>query len=367
MKIAFSNEQKLLLETAQSFFNDRAPIQKNREYIESGVFNQSLWKEMVALGWNAVNIDDQHGGLGLALENLVPIFEMMGRHLVSSPLMASSIASGLISSYADEEKKATCLSRIASGEPAALGLYEENGAWDHALIDTRAEPRAEGYEIFGKKCFVTDLDVASFVLISAKVGNRPEMFLLESDQIPRPRIKQEVVIDQTIRSFEVDLSEIFVRKNQILDSGARGRADLWLLLLSAAEMSGGLSAVLKITVNYLKTRKAFGKLIGSYQSLKHPTVDILISSEALRSHIYYACNCLAAGLEKEAEIAIRMANALGSESFPHASDRAIQFHGGFGFTYECDAQLFLRRALWLQYRGGDQIYQRKLLEPLLFD
>ena len=102
MKIALSDEQKLLLETAQSFFNDRAPIQKNREYMESGVFNQSLWKEMVALGWNAVNIDDQHGGLGLALENLVPIFEMMGRHLVSSPLMASSIASGLISSYVDE-------------------------------------------------------------------------------------------------------------------------------------------------------------------------------------------------------------------------------------------------------------------------
>ena len=155
MKIAFSNEQKLLLETAQSFFNDRAPIQKNREYIESGVFNKSLWKEMVALGWNAVNIDDQHGGLGLALENLVPIFEMMGRHLVSSPLMTSSIASGLISSYADEEKKATCLSRLASGELATLGLYEENGAWDHALIDTRAEPSAEGYEIFGKKCFFT--------------------------------------------------------------------------------------------------------------------------------------------------------------------------------------------------------------------
>ena len=367
MKIALSDEQKLLLETAQGFFNDRAPIQKNRECIESGVFNQSLWKEMVSLGWNAVNIEERYGGLGLGLENLVPIFETMGRHLVSSPLMASSIVSGLISSYGNEEKKATFLSRLASGEIATIGLYEENGAWDHALIDTRAEPRADGFEIFGKKCFVTDLDFASFLLISAKVGNRPEMFLLESDQIPSSRIKQEVVIDQTIRSFEVDLSEIFVRKNQILNSGARERADLWLLLLSAAEMSGGLSAVLKMTVNYLKTRKAFGKFIGSYQSLKHPTVDILISSEALRSHIYYACNCLAAGLEKEAEIAIRMANALGSESFPHASDRAIQFHGGFGFTYECDAQLFLRRALWLQYCGGDQVYQRKLLEPLLLD
>ncbi|MBC08790.1 MAG: acyl-CoA dehydrogenase [Gammaproteobacteria bacterium] len=367
MKIALSDEQKLLLETAQSFFNDRAPIQKSRESIESGAFNQSLWREMVALGWNAVNIKDQYGGLGLALENLVPIFEAMGRHLVGSPLMASSIASGLISSFANEEIKATSLSRIASGELATLGFYEENGAWDHAIIDTRAEPRAEGFEIFGKKCFVTDLDFASFLLISAKVGTSPEMFLLESNQIPPSRIKKEVVIDQTIRSFEVDLSEIFVTKNQILDSDARRWADLWMLLLSAAEMSGGLSAVLKMTVDYLKTRKAFDRLIGSYQSLKHPTVDILISSEALRSHIYFACNCLGAGLEKEAEIAIRMANALGSESFTYASDRAIQFHGGFGFTYDCDAQLFLRRALWQQYHGGDQVYQRKLLEPLLLD
>jgi acyl-CoA dehydrogenase len=367
LKIAFSDEQRLLLETAQSFFIDKAPIQKSRENIENVAFNQALWKDMVDLGWNAVNIGDQYGGLGLGLESLVPIFEAMGRHLVGSPLKASCVASELISSYANEEKKAICLPRLASGELATIGFYEENGAWDDAFIETKAEPRANGFVLFGKKCFVTDLDLASFVLISAKVGPRPELFLLESNQIPRSRIKQEVVIDQTIRSFELDLTEIFVHSNQILGFGAQRSADLWVLLLSAAEMSGGLSAVLKMIVDYLKTRKAFDRLIGSYQSLKHPTVDILISSEALRSHIYYACNCLAAGLEKESEIAIRMANSLASEAFPHASDRAIQFHGGFGFTYDCDAQLFLRRALWQQYQGGDQIYQRKLLEPLLLD
>ena len=145
MKIALSDEQRLLLETAQSFFNDRAPIQKVRENIENVDFNQTLWKDMVDLGWNAVNIGDQYGGLGLGPESLVPIFEAMGRHLVSSPLKASCVASGLISSYANEEKKTTCLSRLASGELATLGFYEENGAWDDSFIETRAEPRAEGF------------------------------------------------------------------------------------------------------------------------------------------------------------------------------------------------------------------------------
>ena len=100
MKIALSDEQRLLLETAQSFFSDKAPIQKGRENIENVAFNQTLWKDMVDLGWNAANIGDQYGGLGLGLESLVPIFEAMGRHLVGSPLKASCVASGLFSLFA---------------------------------------------------------------------------------------------------------------------------------------------------------------------------------------------------------------------------------------------------------------------------
>ena len=120
-----------------------------------------------------------------------------------------------------------------------------------------------------------------------------------------------------------------------------------------------------VIVDYLTTRKQFDQYIGSYQSLKHPSVQILLSMEACRSHLYHAATLLAGEDANAIESAIRMAKAQGSEAFAFAGDRAVQFHGGFGFTYDCDAQLFLRRALWCQYQFGDAAYHRALLGPQL--
>ena len=95
-----------------------------------------------------------------------------------------------------------------------------------------------------------------------------------------------------------------------------------------------------MTVEYLKTRKQFGRLIGSYQSLKHPMVEVLCAVDAARSFIYHAATVLPEGpLDADGEIACRMAKAQASEALKYAGDRAVQFHGGMGFTYECDAQL----------------------------
>ena len=139
------------------------------------------------------------------------------------------------------------------------------------------------------------------------------------------------------------------------------------LLLMSAEASGGIAGALNVIVDYLKTRKQFDKQIGSYQALKHPTVDILMGSEMSRSYVYHAATKWAEGASTETiEEVARMAKACSSEQFAEAGDRAVQFHGGFGFTYDCDAQLFLRRALWHQYQWGDDRYQRgRLAETLL--
>jgi acyl-CoA dehydrogenase len=131
------------------------------------------------------------------------------------------------------------------------------------------------------------------------------------------------------------------------------------LLLNSAEACGGIAGVLDVVVEYLNTRTQFGRQIGSYQALKHPSVDILIGLERSRSHLYHAASLLQAGID--AEVALRMVKAESSESFAFAGDRAVQFHGGFGFTYECDAQLYLRRALWCQYQFGDASHHRKHL------
>ena len=120
-----------------------------------------------------------------------------------------------------------------------------------------------------------------------------------------------------------------------------------------------------MTVDYLNTRSTFGRKIGSYQALKHACADILVGLERSRSHLYHAAT-MCAGNENP-EIALRMAKAEATEVFAYAGDRAVQFHGGFGFTWECDAQLYLRRALWLQYSHGDAAHHRQKLAQLLLD
>jgi alkylation response protein AidB-like acyl-CoA dehydrogenase len=136
-------------------------------------------------------------------------------------------------------------------------------------------------------------------------------------------------------------------------TGAAARASLQAvrnagLLLASAQAAGGIAGVLDVVVEYLNTRTTFGRKIGSYQSLKHTCADILVGMERARSHVYHAATQLADGQDAERCAWPRSRRATPSPS--PVTGRPV--HGGFGFTFECDAQLFLRRALWLQRRCG---------------
>ena len=135
-------------------------------------------------------------------------------------------------------------------------------------------------------------------------------------------------------------------------------------LLLAADMYGGAFSCIDYTLDYLKTRKQFGKLIGSYQSLKHTMVDAHQLYEKARSHLYSAAHVF--GEQGEGEMAVNMAKAEAGEAFSFAADRAIQFHGGFGFTYDCDAQLYRRRAIMGCALHGDTRYHRRKIAELMF-
>jgi alkylation response protein AidB-like acyl-CoA dehydrogenase len=191
--------------------------------------------------------------------------------------------------------------------------------------------------------------------------------LITRAELAAASLARETLIDETRRSYELRLDGLQVPAGRLI-RGARAGAALARiraagLLLISAESAGGIAGVLELIVEYLNTRTAFGRRIGSYQGLKHPTVDILIGLERSRSHVYHAASLLDAG--EPAEVALRMAKAESSDSFAFAGDRAIQFHGGFGFTWECDAQLYLRRALWAQYAFGDAAHHRKKLADLV--
>jgi alkylation response protein AidB-like acyl-CoA dehydrogenase len=194
--------------------------------------------------------------------------------------------------------------------------------------------------------------------------------LVSGDDIAVQAQQAHALIDLTKRAATIDFTGIKARR-VLIGAKIEGAIRDYLLigaLLTAAEAVGSTSACLDGIVDYLKTRKQFGKLIGSFQALKHPTVDIYVGMEQSRSLVYHASSEVGEGpLSAEAEVACRMAKAQASETIQYAGDRSVQFHGGFGFTWECDSSLFIRRAAWSQQQFGDAMHHRKRLAPLLLD
>ncbi len=366
--IDFTDEQSMLLDTASNFFRDRSPVATVRTQLstDSG-YDDAMWREMVALGWTGLAVPVEHGGSGLTLAEAVTIAEPMGRALCASPLLSSQLfAQGLVAG-GSEAQRFDYLGLVCGGTPATVALFEADGNWDLEQIRCRADIDHGRVRLSGTKTLVNDAAVAELIMVSMMADGAPALVIVKRSELPTGACGRETVIDETRRSFHLNLDGIRVADDRLIVGDAAQLAltairDGALLLLSA-EAAGGIAGVLDLTVDYLNTRTAFGRKIGSYQALKHTCAEILIGLERARSHLYHSASLVAAGEDSEA--ALRMAKAESSSAFAFAADRAVQFHGGFGFTYECDAQLYLRRALWLQYAFGDAAHHRRHLARLL--
>ena len=365
--LSFTEEQAMLLDVAREFCRDKSPITAVRAQLDSDCgFDQALWDEMVSLGWAGIALAESCGGSGLGVGALVPVVEAMGRAMLGTPLISSALAGQLLLRAGNAQQTERLLPNIATGVPATLALLD-NGDWGDdgigLILDDECVLRGM------KKC-VPDASVASIFVVSVSFKGSAALAIVRADQLVAASLSPNTLIDQTKRAANVDFSGITVDENNIIVGPAVAAAlrDVRLLgaLLVAAEATGSAAACLDTTVEYLKTRKQFGKLIGSYQALKHPAVDILTQVDSARSFIYHAATLVSDdALNADAEIACRMAKAQACQTLLYAGDRAVQFHGGMGFTYECDAQLYIRRAQWSQQQFGDVQHHRKHLATLL--
>lgn len=368
--ITFTDEQSMLLDTASGFFRDKSPTSRVRDLmLDERGYDESVWQEMVSLGWSGLAIPEDLGGSGLGLAAAVTIAEPMGRHLSATPWLSTQLFIQGLLAGSDAQKNAY-LPAVAEGATGSVALSEADGDWNLAGAALEIVARGDELALSGMKTFVLDAAAADYLLVSGSHSGAPALVIVHRDELDAAALSRETIIDETRRSYELRLDGLRVPAGRLLE----GRAALaaleeirnGALLLISAESAGGMAGVLEVIVEYLNTRTAFGRKIGSYQGLKHPTVDILIGLERCRSHVYHAASLIDAG-ESAAniEVALRMAKAQAAESYAFAGDRAIQFHGGFGFTWECDAQLYLRRALWSQYAFGDAIHHRRHLADAL--
>ena len=367
--LKLSEEQAMLLDVARDFCRDKSPIAAVRAQLETANgFAPALWDEMVALGWAGIALPESCGGSGLGVGALVPVVECMGRAMLGTPLISSALAGQLLLRAANSEQLERLLPALAAGAPATLALLD-NGDWGNAGVTLVLD---EQRVLRGVKKFVPDAAVATVFVVSVMYRGSVALAVVRADQLSAGALRPNTLIDQTKRAANVDFSGVCVDDNNVITGTAVTAAlrDIHLLgaLLVAAEATGSAAVCLDTIVDYLKTRKQFGKLIGSYQALKHPTVDILTATDSARSFIYHGATLVSdAALDSDAEIACRMAKAHATQTLLYAADRAVQFHGGMGFTYDCDAQLYIRRAQWSQQQFGDAQHHRKRLAALLLD
>jgi acyl-CoA dehydrogenase len=368
-ELAFSEEQAMIMDSAREFCRDKSPIAAVRAQLDSHTgYDPATWSEMVGLGWTGIALPEAYGGSGLGCSALVPVVESMGRAMLATPLISSALAGQLIMRAGNTEQCDRLLPTLAAGAAATVALLETPDWGDTRLSCTLDD----NLTLSGTKKFVPDATVAQTFVVSVLHKGTTALAIVQADKLSEAAISPNTLIDETKRYASIDFSGVTVNESDVIstDKVEPALRDLRLLgaLLVAAEATGTASTCLDTVVEYLKTRKQFGRLIGSYQALKHPTVEMLLGNDDARSFVYHAATLVDdEALSRDAELACRMAKAQATEALKFAGDRAVQFHGGMGFTYECDAQLYIRRAQWSQQQYGDAQHHRKRIAALLLD
>lgn len=365
--IEFGQDQALLAKTASDVMRDHSTFQAVRTQIETEAgYDAGLLSQLAELGLLGVAVPEAHGGAGMGGGDLVPVAEAMGRYLYAGPWLAVTLAGHLLGALDDAAGHGLLPDLVAGKQLGTLALSEPDGAYDPLEMETRAVKEGDLHRLSGTKTGVLDALSAQWLLVSATCGGEPGVFLLRRDALADDALQREVLIDESRRSYRLVLDGTpAVRLAGDAAAALRSTFQLGALLL-AADMAGGVQGCLDLTLDYLRTRTQFGKPIGGYQALKHPTVDIFVASEQGRSLLYHAATVFD-GVSEASEIATRMAKTHCGATYTHGADRSIQFHGAIGFTYECHAQLFFRRAQWGESQFGDGRHHRRALAGLLLD
>lgn len=370
--LSFSDEQIMLQESAQNFCRDQSDIATVRSRLnDEQAYSDDCWKQIVELGWLGVALPESVGGSELGVGSTVPIAEAMGQHLLATPFFSTTLAAQAIARSAADAVAERWLPSIVEGTIATVALLD-NDDWGSSKITASAQVDGDKVALQGRKMFVADAQQAQIFVVLVECDGAPAFAIVQRDELAANAIASHTTIDETKRSASVVLDGCTISTSQLVHGSAVESAlhDVKLIgaLLSAAEACGSAASALNTVVDYLKTRKQFGRLIGSNQALKHPAVAILNDVNHSRSLLYHAATiCNDQPLSEDAEIACRMAKAHATDTALYAGDRAVQFHGGMGFTHECDAQLYLRRAQWTLAQFGDPAHHRKRLATLLLD
>ncbi len=336
MYFDLTEEQELLQETVRGFLANECGPNKLREIFDgpSG-HDAALWQGMLGLGLGGIFVPDEYGGAGLELLDLALVAEVLGAAATPGPFLGHALAVLAILRGGSDAQRKHWLPKLIAGEKlATVALAEAGGGWqpDEWTL-------APGARLSGAKRNVPFASVADLLVVGTAGGG---LALVESGG--GVSCKSMRGADRTRRIDEVAFENAAAEALPRGTEAAAAVRDVGLVLL-AADAYGGAKRCLDMAVEYAKTREQFGVTIGHFQALKHQLANVAIDVEPCRALYWYAAHALD-HIPGEAPRAAAVAKSHVTDRFMHVARETVEAHGGIGFTWECDVQIYYKRAMF---------------------
>jgi alkylation response protein AidB-like acyl-CoA dehydrogenase len=349
VNLSLTDDQQMIRDAAESFLADVSDSAAVRHAIDSEAgFDASVWQRIAGeLGWCALAIPEGYGGLGLGPIEQSLIMESAGRHLLCAPYFSTAVlAATLLDCVASDAARESLLPKIADGSARVTAPLPAEADWTRAADHVGARSIGEQWQLSGHVARMPDAAGADTLLVIAATAQEVGLFAVDA-KAAGVAIHALTTWDGTRRLASVELSDVVAQRIDDVARAADGyrKAAALVRLYLAAEALGGSQQCLDLTVRYVSERKQFGRVIGGFQAVKHRCAEMMVKIEALRSAVAGASSFAAGSDDVEAlDAECAMARALAIDTYFFCAAEAIQLHGGVGFTWEYDPQLYFKRA-----------------------
>ncbi len=323
------------------------------------------WQQAQELGWIAAAIPEAAGGLQLPRGALVALAEQLGKHAFPSAAESTLGVAFLARRAAEGTAQAALFEQLLAGARATLAVCNADGDWQHTPSVVGASSPGGGLTLTGSAHFVQDAGRAELFVVRV-AGPAGSLLAVVPRGSAGLSVQRDGIVDLTREQGTLHFEAVLVPTDAVLPGGdallAESLPDTWLLL--AADMVGASEWLLQTTVEYAKVRTQFDRAIGGYQAVKHPLVNAMMAIDRAKSLVYAAAHALDEGAP-DALLLAHMAKAQAAEAAAFTSNRAVQLHGGIGFTWESDVHFFFKRNKHSELLFGDAGYHQARVADLV--
>jgi len=373
--LAFTEEQDMLRDAVRGLCADAADSVRALEDDPKG-YDEAFWQGLAAMGLTGLMTPEVLGGSGMGLLDAVVVYEELGRSLVPSPHLASSVvAGGVLATAGSDAQQADWLPAMAAGEAVlSVAWLEPNNSSGPSGVQMAAVPDGDGFVLSGPKRHVPYASSADRLVVLARTGaaeggaEAVDLFLVDPTGEGVTLTLQPTVAGDT--QYRVDLDRVRVEATDRIGPAGTGWAT-WstvmadAIVLVAAQAVGAAEATHALTTEYAKERHQFDKPIGAFQSISHYLADGITAIDGARVLVHRAAWSRDEG--RDVSMLAPMAKLFATQTCRDVTGVAIQVHGGMGFTVECDAQLYFRRAKSWQLNWFDDDHLEELIAASVLD